>query len=62
MATIKTIDDEQDTGITYYFGQELSENRISIEEYTKQIENVKKEDVVHISNQVAIHTIYFLKN
>ncbi len=62
MATIKTIDDEQDTGITYYFGQELSENRISIEEYTKQIENVKKEDVVHIANQVAIHTIYFLKN
>lgn len=62
MATIKTIDDEQDTGITYYFGQELSENRISIEDYAKKIEEVKKEDIVQVANQVAIHTIYFLKN
>ena len=62
IAAIKTIDDEQDTGITYYFGQELSENNISIDEYEKRIEKIKKEDIIHIANNVGIHTIYFLKD
>ncbi len=62
IATIKTIDDEQDTGITYYFGQELSESNISIEDYEKRIEKVNKEDVVNIAKNIAIHTIYFLKD
>lgn len=62
IATIKTIDDEQDTGITYYFGQELSESDISIEEYMERIEKVTKEDIVHIAEKVAIDTIYFLKD
>ena len=30
ISTIDLIDDEQDTGITYYFGQELSNNKISL--------------------------------
>lgn len=62
IATIKTIEDEQDTGITYYFGQELSESDISIEEYIDRIEKVMKEDIVHIAENVAIDTIYFLKD
>lgn len=62
IATIKTIDDEQDTGITYYFGQELSGNEISIEEYMEKIKKVSKEDVIHIAENVGIHTIYFLKD
>lgn len=62
IATIRTIDDEQDTGITYYFGQELSESNISIEDYEKRIEKVNKEDVVNIAKNIAIHTIYFLKD
>lgn len=62
IAAIKTIDDEQDTGITYYFGQELSDTDISIEEYMDRIERVSKEDVVHIAENVAINMIYFLKD
>lgn len=62
IATIKTIEDEQDTGITYYFGQELSESDISIEEYMDKIEKVSKDDVVHIAENVAINMIYFLKD
>jgi len=62
IAAINTIDDEQDTGITYYFGQELSQCRVSLEEYKNRIEKVKKEDVVHIAEKVAIHTVYFLKD
>ena len=62
ISTIETIKDEQDSQISYYFGQELSGNNISIEEYIKRIEKVKKEDIVNIANKVAINTIYFLKN
>ena len=62
IASIATIDDEQDTGITYYFGQELSESKISLEEYKNKIENVKKEDVIHVAENVGIHTIYFLRD
>ena len=62
VATIKTIEDEQDTGITYYFGQELSESNITIEEYINRIQKVDKEDVINISKNVTINTIYFLKD
>ena len=62
IAAIKTIDDEQDTGITYYFGQELSETNISIDEYKDRIEKVSKESIIHIAENVAIRTIYFLKD
>lgn len=62
ISTIKTIEDEQDTGITYYFGQELSESNISIEEYTKKIKEVNRQDIINIGKNVAINTIYFLKD
>ena len=62
IAAIKTIEDEQDTGITYYFGQELSNSNISEEEYIEKIENISKEDIVNIANKVEINTIYFLKD
>lgn len=61
-STIEAIKDEQDTGITYYFSQELSEEKMTPEEYLKRIEKVTKEDVVSIANKVSINTIYFLKN
>ena len=62
IATIKTIYDEQDTGIIYYFGQELSQTKVGIDEYIKKVEEVQKEDVVEIANKVKINTIYFLKD
>ena len=62
LATIKTIDDEQDTQISYYFGQELTNTRVSTEEYIKKIEKIQKEDVINIARKVSINTIYFLKD
>ena len=58
---IKGIDDEQDTEITYFFGQELTDNKTTLEQYIKNIENVTKEDIVKIANSVTINTIYFLE-
>ena len=62
IAAIKSIEDEQDTELMYYFGQELSQSEYSIEEYRDRMQRVSKEDVMHIAQNVAIHTIYFLKD
>lgn len=59
---IKSINDEQDSEITYYFGQELSNNEVSLEEYIKKIEKITKQDVLKIAGKVYINTIYFLKD
>lgn len=62
IATIDFIPDEQDTQISYYFGQEFTNEVVTPEEYKKRVEKVTKEQVVKIANRVAIHTIYFLKD
>ena len=62
ISAIKGIEEEQDTEITYYFGQELSENEIGTEEYINEIEKVTREDILNVANSVNINTIYFLKD
>ena len=62
VSAIKTIYDEQDTAIMYYFGQELSESNVSVEDYIKKMENIKKEEILDIAKNVKIKTIYFLKD
>ena len=62
IATIKTIPEEQDTEISYYFGQELVKTKVSLEEYIEKIEKVTKQNVVDVAQKVSINTIYFLKN
>lgn len=62
ISAIKTIYDEQDTAIMYYFGQELSESNVSVEDYIKKMENIKKEEILDIARNVKINTIYFLKD
>ena len=62
MSAIKTIDDEQDTEITYFFGQELSNVKLDIEAYMDRISKVNKQDVIEVANKVSVNTIYFLKD
>ena len=62
ISSIQTIDDEQDTSITYYFGQEMSGNQKSVDDYIERIGKVNKEDVIQVANKVEINTIYFLRN
>lgn len=62
IAAIKSIDDEQDTEIAYFFGQELSKIQLNIDEYMERIAKVNKQDVVDIANKVSVNTVYFLKN
>ena len=62
IATIKSIEDEQDTEITYYFGQELSNIKLDPQSYMEKVNKVNKQNVVDVANKVSINTIYFLKN
>ncbi len=61
IATIDNIPEEQDTELTYYFGQELTNTQISIEEYKEKIKQVNKEQIIQIANKIQMDTIYFLK-
>ena len=62
ISTIKNIKDEQDTEIIYFFGQELTNKKVSLDEYISKIEEVTKENIINIANNVYINTIYFLKD
>ena len=59
---IKSIDDEQDTQITYLFGHEITNINTTEDEYIKRINNVTKEDIIKVAQSIAINTVYFLKN
>lgn len=61
-AGINSIPDEQDTEITYYLGQELSNSEVSLEEYLDKIRKVTKQQIIEIAKRIRIHTIYFLKD
>lgn len=62
ISTIRLIEDEQDTGLAYYFGQELAKTNMTPKEYMKRIESTKKDDILNVANKVSINTIYFLKD
>ena len=62
ISNIRAIPDEQDTQITYYFGQEFSKYKMNFDEYEEQIKNLNKQDVQEIAQNVTLNTIYFLKS
>ena len=62
ISAIKTINDEQDSIIIYYFGQELTNTNVSIKQYMDEILSVNYEDVKNIAKKVYVNTIYFLRD
>jgi len=60
--SVKSITSEQDTEITYYYGQELSNIFMSIDEYEEKIQEVSKEQITALASNINIDTIYFLRN
>lgn len=62
IATIENIPEEQDTEISYYFGQELTNTNITAEEYKNKIESVTKDQIIEVAKTIKMNTIYFLRN
>lgn len=59
---IRTVEDEQDSEITYYIGQELTGKLVTFKEYTEKIKSVTREEIENIAQNINISTIYFLRN
>ena len=62
ITTINNIQEEQDIELSYYYGQELSDRTMTIEEYKNNIEQISREDINTVANSLNINTIYFLRN
>lgn len=62
ISIVKLIPEEQDTEITYYFGQTISENNMTFEEYEGQVNNVTREEIMELAKKVEVDTVYFLRN
>jgi len=59
---LQSVQDEQDSEITYYIGQELSGKLTTFDEYIENVNKVNIEDVRNVANKININTIYFLRN
>lgn len=62
ISSLKSVEEEQDTEIIYYIGQEISKMNMTIEEYIEKIENVTREQIIELANSVHLNTIYFLRS
>lgn len=62
IAGLKTTKEEQDSEVSYYFGQEISGEYTSFEEYENEIKKVTKQDIENVAKSISINTIYFLRN
>ena len=62
LASIEGISEEQDTEITYYYGQELANRFVELKEYMEKIKAVNKEQIIQLAQNVVINTVYFLKD
>ena len=62
IASVDNITEEQDTEITYYYGQELSDRFVTIDDYKKHILDVNEKQIVELAKTIQINTIYFLKD
>lgn len=57
---LKNVEEEQDTEIVYYIGQEISKTNLSVDEYIENINKVSKDQIIEFANSIKINTIYFL--
>ena len=62
LTSIDGVTEEQDTEITYYYGQELSDRFVTVEDYKKYISEVTKQQVMELARTIQINTVYFLKD
>ena len=62
IASIKGISSEQDTEITYYYGQELTDEFVSLDEYIEKINRVSKNEIQEVAKTCFVDTVYFLRD
>lgn len=59
---IKAIEEEQDSEIVFYIGNEISNINMTLKQYIDVIQNITKEEIIEFANLLEYNTIYFLSN
>lgn len=59
---VRSIEEEQDSEIIYYIGQEIAKTNMTLEEYIRKISNVSKSQIIELAKNIQINTIYFLRD
>lgn len=59
---IKAIEEEQDSEIVFYIGNEISNINMTLKQYIEVIQNITKEEIIEFANLLEYNTIYFLSN
>jgi predicted Zn-dependent peptidase len=59
IASIEGISEEQDTEITYYYGQELANRFVDLKEYMDKIKAVTKDQIVKLAQNININHLFF---
>lgn len=59
---IKSIEEEQDSEVVFYIGNEISKVNMSLKQYIEGIETVSKKEIIEFANMLEYNTIYFLTN
>lgn len=62
IASIEGISEEQDTEITYYYGQELANRFVDLKEYMDKIKAVTKDQIVSYAQNINTIPFIFLKD
>jgi len=60
--SLKGIADQPSHLIDYYLDNSITESNITLEDYIERIENVNIDQIVEVSNNVVMDTVYFLTN
>lgn len=60
IAGIRSLKEDQDAILLFYYGKELSGDKVTLEEYEETIKKVTREDVIEFSKGISINTIYYL--
>ena len=62
LSSLRTTKEEQDAELSFYFGQELSGEHTTFEEYEEKEKKVNKNDIEEVAKTINTNTIYFLRN
>ena len=61
-SNLRNVPEAQESSITYYFMQEFSTQKDSIESLMEKIGAVSKEEVIEFAKSVKLNVVYFLKD
>lgn len=61
LSSLKELKESQEDQITFDFDQNLFNEKLTLDEYYKKIENVTMNDVIEASKTISTNTIYYLE-